>query len=71
MVFLARDERLPRQAAVKVLAPMLASDESFRLRFIRESQAAAAVDDPHIIPVSKPGGRGMLYIAMQAPVPER
>ena len=66
MVFLARDERLPRQAAVKVLAPMLASDESFRLRFIRESQAAAAVDDPHIIPVYEAGeAGGVLYIAMR------
>ena len=66
MVFLARDERLPRQAAVKVLAPMLASDESFRLRFIRESQAAAAVDDPHIIPVYEAGeAAGVLYIAMR------
>ncbi|HXJ26542.1 MAG TPA: serine/threonine protein kinase, partial [Streptosporangiaceae bacterium] len=66
MVFLARDERLPRQAAVKVLAPMLASDESFRLRFIRESQAAAAVDDPHIIPVFEAGeAAGVLYIAMR------
>jgi len=66
MVFLARDERLPRQAAVKVLAPMLASDESFRLRFIRESQAAATVDDPHIIPVYEAGeAGGVLYIAMR------
>jgi hypothetical protein len=55
MVFLARDERLQRQVALKVLAPTLASDDSFRLRFIQESQAAAAVDDPHIIPVFEAG----------------
>ena len=66
MVFLARDERLPRRAAVKVLAPTLASDESFRLRFIQEPQAAAAVDDPHIIPVFEAGeAAGVLHLAMR------
>jgi outer membrane protein assembly factor BamB len=66
MVFLARDERLRRQVALKVLAPALASDESFRLRFIQESRAAAAVDDPHIIPVFEAGeAGGVLYIAMR------
>ena len=66
MVFLARDERLRRQVALKVLAPTLASDESFRLRFIQESRAAAAVDDPHIIPVFEAGeAGGVLYIAMR------
>ncbi|HEV8222239.1 MAG TPA: serine/threonine-protein kinase, partial [Streptosporangiaceae bacterium] len=66
MVFLARDERLQRQVALKVLAPTLASDDSFRLRFIQESQAAAAVDDPHIIPVFEAGeAGGVLYIAMR------
>jgi serine/threonine-protein kinase len=66
MVFLARDERLRRQVALKVLAPTLASDESFRLRFIQESRAAAAVDDPHIIPVYEAGeAAGVLYIAMR------
>jgi hypothetical protein len=66
MIFLARDERLQRQVAVKALAPALASDESFRQRFIRESRAAAAVDDPHIIPVYEAGeAGGVLYIAMR------
>src|SRR6202030_3634281 len=51
VVYLARDERLDRRVALKVLAPVLAEDEAFRKRFIRESRAAAAVEDPHIIPV--------------------
>ena len=51
VVFRARDERLNRRVALKVLAPALAADDGFRQRFIRESRAAAAVDDPHIIPV--------------------
>jgi serine/threonine-protein kinase len=57
VVFRARDERLGRQVALKVLAPALATDESFRRRFIRESRSAAAVDHPHIIPVFDAGKR--------------
>ena len=49
VVFRARDERLQRRVAMKILAPALAADEAFRRRFIRESRAAAAVDDPHIL----------------------
>ena len=55
MVFRARDERLDRPVALKILSPALAADEAFRHRFIRESRAAAAVDDPHIIPVFEAG----------------
>jgi serine/threonine protein kinase len=66
VVFRARDERLHRQVALKILAPMLAADEAFRRRFIRESRAAAAVDDPHIIPVHEAGeADGVLFIAMR------
>ena len=57
VVFRARDERLRRVVALKVLGPGLAADEDFRRRFIRESRAAAAVEDPHIIPVHE-AGRG-------------
>ena len=66
VVFRARDERLQRWVALKVLAPTLAGDEAFRQRFIRESQAAAAVDDPHIIPVFEAGeAEGVLFLAMR------
>jgi serine/threonine protein kinase len=66
VVFRARDERLQRRVALKVLAPALAGDEAFRQRFIRESQAAAAVDDPHIIPVFEAGeAEGVLFLAMR------
>ena len=66
VVYLAHDERLDRLVALKVLAPALASDEAFRRRFIRESRAAAAVDDPHIIPVFEAGETdGLLYMAMR------
>ncbi|HEU5417941.1 MAG TPA: protein kinase, partial [Streptosporangiaceae bacterium] len=66
VVFRAYDQRLDRQVALKILAPGLAQDEAFRQRFIRESRAAAAVDDPHIIPVFEAGEeRGVLFIAMR------
>jgi serine/threonine-protein kinase len=66
VVFRARDERLHRLVALKVLAPAMARDQQFRQRFIRESRAAAAVDDPHIIPVFEAGqAAGALFIAMR------
>src|SRR5215472_8656063 len=66
VVFRALDERLGRRVAVKVLAPWVAADAAFRRRFIREARAAAAVDDPHIIPVYEADeSRGVLFIAMR------
>ena len=66
VVFRAVDERLGRPVALKILAPALAADLAFRKRFIRESRAAAAVDDPHIIPVYEAGeADGVLFIAMR------
>ena len=66
VVFRAHDERLDRQVALKILAPAYAADQAFRLRFIRESRAAAAADDPHIIPVFEAGeADGVLFIAMR------
>jgi Protein kinase domain/Domain of unknown function (DUF929) len=66
VVFRARDERLGRLVALKILAPALAADAAFRQRFIRESRMAAAVDDPHIIPVFEAGeAGGVLFIAMR------
>jgi serine/threonine-protein kinase len=66
VVFRARDERLGRIVALKVMAPAMAASEMFRQRFIRESRAAAAVDDPHIIPVYEAGeAGGVLFIAIR------
>jgi hypothetical protein len=66
VVFRARDERLARPVALKVLSPALAADEEFRRRFIRESRSAAAVDHPHIIPVFEAGeADGVLFLAMR------
>jgi serine/threonine protein kinase len=66
VVFRAWDEGLDRWVALKILAPALATDEVFRRRFLREARAAAAVDDPHIIPVFEAGeAGGALFIAMR------
>jgi serine/threonine protein kinase len=66
VVYRALDLRLGRTVALKVLAPELGADEGFRLRFIRESRAAAGVDHPHIVPVFEAGeSAGVLFIAMR------
>ena len=64
VVYRARDDVLGRLVAVKVLASALADDEEFRARFLRESRAVAAVNEPHIVPVYAAGNAGgLLYIA--------
>jgi YVTN family beta-propeller protein len=66
VVYRAHDGRLNRRVAMKLLAPALAGDPGFRRRFAGESLAAAAVDDPHIIPVFEAGeDGGVLFIAMR------
>ena len=47
-VYRARDARLDRTVAVKVLAPELATDPAFRTRFEREAKALSALTHPHI-----------------------
>ena len=65
-VYRALDVKLGRRVALKILAPRLAEDDSFRQRFIHESRAAAAVDHPHIVPVFEAGeSGGVLFIAMR------
>jgi serine/threonine protein kinase len=65
-VYRAHDERLGRLAALKILAPELAGDETFRQWFIPELRAVTAIRNPHIVPVFEAGqADGMLYLAMR------
>src|SRR4051812_43475470 len=66
VVYLARDLRLERKVALKLLAPEFTVHENFRARFLRESRLAAAVDHPNIIPIYEAGDAdGQLFIAMR------
>ncbi|MGW7636797.1 serine/threonine-protein kinase [Streptomyces decoyicus] len=66
VVYRAEDLRLGRTVAVKLLAPELARNDTFRQRFAHESRVAAAIDHPHIVPVFEAGETdGVLYIAMR------
>ncbi|MER7000315.1 serine/threonine-protein kinase [Streptomyces sp. NPDC000410] len=66
VVYRARDLRLDRTVALKLLAPELARNDTFRRRFTHESRVAAAIDHPHIVPVFEAGETdGILYIAMR------
>ena len=51
VVYLAEDVRLKRKVALKLLSGALAGDDSFRERFLRESELAASLDHPNIVPV--------------------
>jgi hypothetical protein len=65
-VYRAHDERLGRVAALKILAPELAGDETFRQWFVPELRAVTAIRNPHIVPVFEAGlADGMLYLAMR------
>ena len=66
VVYRARDVTLGRPVALKLIAPELAMNEKFRLRFKRESLLAAAIDHPNIVPIYRAGEEdGRLYIAMR------
>src|ERR671929_472375 len=65
-VYLAEDVHLRRKVAVKVLAPELSRDERFRRRFLLESQLAASLEHPHIVPIYGAGEfEDVLYLAMR------
>ncbi|MDX2192732.1 MAG: protein kinase [Gemmatimonadales bacterium] len=51
VVYLARERRLDRLVALKVLPEALAADAAVRERFLREARTAAQLSHPHIVPV--------------------
>ncbi|MGH7615724.1 MAG: serine/threonine-protein kinase [Gemmatimonadaceae bacterium] len=64
-VYLARDLKLDRSVALKVLPPEMAGDVSLRERFLRETKTAASFSHPNIVPVHSVEERdGLLAFAM-------
>ena len=51
VVYLAREVRLDRPVAIKLLPPHQAGDGHLRERFLREARTAAKLSHPHIIPI--------------------
>ena len=65
-VYRARDTRLERTVAVKILSGTLAADAESRQRFEQEARAIAALNDPHICTIHDIGRHGDLdYIVLE------
>jgi ABC-type branched-subunit amino acid transport system substrate-binding protein/tRNA A-37 threonylcarbamoyl transferase component Bud32 len=66
VVYLAEDLRLKRRVALKLLSPELAEDERFRERLLVESELAASLDHPNIVPIYQAGeAEGRIFIVMR------
>ncbi len=65
-VYLAEHPRLPRRDALKILSSAVSADSTFRERFSREADIAAALSHPHIVRVHDRGEfEGQLWISME------
>src|SRR3977135_263264 len=65
-VYKARDTRLDRTVAVKILPEALAGDPQFRERFDREARAISQLDHPHICALYDVGEQtGAVFLVMQ------
>jgi serine/threonine-protein kinase len=65
-VYLAEDQSLGRQVAIKILNDRHAGDEQFVERFRREAQNAAGLNHPNIVQIYDRGeAEGTYYIAME------
>jgi serine/threonine protein kinase/cyclophilin family peptidyl-prolyl cis-trans isomerase len=65
-VFRAYDTATDRTVAIKLLPAHLAEDREFQQRFRREARTAAALNDPHVVPIHGYGEiDGRLYVDMR------
>ncbi|MBO0827940.1 MAG: Stk1 family PASTA domain-containing Ser/Thr kinase [Streptosporangiales bacterium] len=65
-VYTARDTRLDRVVALKVMHRNLAEDEAFVTRFIREARSAAGLSHPNVVAVYDQGeDDGVVYLTME------
>jgi len=65
-VYAARDTRLDRRVAIKVLAPEYALDAVYLARFTREAKAASSLNHPNIVGVLDVGKEeSVSYVAME------
>ena len=65
IVYLAREVRLARPVAIKVLPPALAARLDLRDNFLREARTVAGLNHPNIVPVYAAGERdGFVYLVM-------
>jgi hypothetical protein len=65
VVFQAEDTALCRLVALKVMLPVVAASATHRRRFLREAQAAAAIQHDHIVTIHELGeDRGIPFLAM-------
>ena len=66
VVYRAYDRRLKRHVALKLIAPELAEDERFRERFLAETELAASLEHPNVVPIHDAGEvDGQLYLTMR------
>lgn len=64
IVYRATELRPERVVALKVVGSEFTDDATFRERFLREAQIAAAIEHPHVVPVFRVGEEaGMLFLA--------
>ncbi len=64
-VYIAQDQRLSREVAVKILRSDLAKDPAFVTRFRKEAKAAAGLNHPGIVAVYDSGEEPAPYIVME------
>jgi serine/threonine protein kinase len=73
VLYLARDENLPRKVAVKLLSPSLIRHAGYREQFSREARTASLLRHPRIcqvldygeLPIGGPAGDRTLYVCME------